>query len=102
MYLSLWYMVRFPRKAKTPLERGVEKIVMYSVGVAYYIRRKGPGLLQISPSGSSINVTNENEKETKMDLWKAMVEEDAIIMKIDMRRGITTMGRKSLVRFNKF
>jgi hypothetical protein len=47
-------------------------------------------------------VTNENEKETKMDLWKAMVEEDAIIMKIDMRRGITTMGRKSLVRFNKF
>ena len=46
MYLSPWYMVRFPQKAKTPLERGVEKIVMYSAGVAYYIRRKGPGLLQ--------------------------------------------------------
>jgi hypothetical protein len=42
-------MVRFPRKAKTPLERGVEKIVMYSAGVAYYIRRKGPGLLHLSP-----------------------------------------------------
>jgi hypothetical protein len=26
MYLSPWYMVRFPRKAKTPLERGVKKI----------------------------------------------------------------------------
>jgi hypothetical protein len=38
------YMVRFPRKTKTLLV-GVEKIVRYITGIAYYTRRKGSELL---------------------------------------------------------
>jgi hypothetical protein len=37
-----------------------------------------------------------------MDLGKKMVVEGATIIKIDKPRGIATMGRKSLIRFNKF
>jgi hypothetical protein len=37
-----------PTEGKNSTREGVEKIVMYSAGVAYYIRRKGPGLLHIT------------------------------------------------------
>jgi hypothetical protein len=37
-----------------------------------------------------------------MDLRNEMAEEGATIIKIDKPRGIATMGRKSLIRFNKF
>jgi hypothetical protein len=42
------------------------------------------------------------KKETNMDLGKEMVVEGATIMKIDKPRGIATMGRNPLIRFNKF
>jgi hypothetical protein len=37
-----------------------------------------------------------------MNLGKEMVVEGATIMKIDKLRGIATMGRNSLIRFDKF
>jgi hypothetical protein len=35
MYLSPWYMVRFPRKAKTPIVKGVEEYREVVVGTTY-------------------------------------------------------------------
>jgi hypothetical protein len=45
----------------------VEKIVMYSAGVAYYIRRKGPGLLQVA-RGIIINKIKNFEARTLVEL----------------------------------
>ena len=42
------------------------------------------------------------KKETKVDLGKEMVVEGNTIMKIDKPRGIATMERNPLIRFNKF
>jgi hypothetical protein len=44
MYLSPWYMARFPWKAKTPLVKGVEKIVRWQSGPPILV---GPELLQL-------------------------------------------------------
>jgi hypothetical protein len=35
MYLSPWYMVRFPRKAKTPIVKGVGEDREVAVGTTY-------------------------------------------------------------------
>jgi hypothetical protein len=46
MYLNPMVHGSIVMKGKNSTREGVEKIVRYSAGIAYYIHRKGPWLLQ--------------------------------------------------------